>query len=889
MKLLSHHIVLFTFFLTIASYDVFAQEINTNKNKLKAPIEADSITDLNLAVADTTTQKKDTVVAKKSSKALEDVVFYRAKEYVKLRNKKKLIILNDEADIKYQDIELESGIIEMNYLMNETRAGRLKDSTNQYIQYPFFKQGANEVEPDSLKFNYKTKKAWIVNSRTSQGEFKIKGEISKRENDSVIFIKGARFTTSEDVDNPEYYFLAQKIKLVPKKKVVTGLVNMHIAEVPTPIALPFAFFPMTTDSQSGIIMPSPVDTQRQGFSLQNGGAYFALSDRYDLTVLGDYFTNGSYGLRFESSYAWRYKFRGNLNLRFENLINSERGFPDYSKSRIYNFQWSHQQDPKANPNSRLSASVNLGSSSFFQQSLNQVNVSGTLINNLSSSVSYSKTFNTVPQVNLSVTATHNQNTQTQEINMTLPTLQANVDRIFPFASREGTKKGFIQNINFQYTMRGENRIRTTDSLFFTPQMFQDGQAGFQHQLPISTNFKILKYFSFTTSANLEETWVFNTVDKFFDDQLNNVQTERVNGFDRFLRYNFSTNLGTTIYGTFNFGQDKKIQAIRHVVRPSVSYAYTPSFENYYENYVVDQSGRIGQFTRFEGGIFGAPTLGMANNIGFSLANTFEAKVRDKDPNAEEPKKVMLLNSFNIASSYNISADSLRLAPLSINGGTTVFDDKLQVNFSSTLDPYALNAANRRINTLNINNGGSLFRLTSANMNMNYRIDSRSPKKKNDQGARNGGREDDLFGRSVDLSNRGMTQFGDEEDLPEENENEITEFYNSKIPFDMTFAYTLTYGNALRENRIVGHSLMISSNVDLTPKWRIGVSTGYDFVSNGVTFTQLRFERDLLSWRMDFNWTPFGQNAFWGFFIGIKSGALSDIKWEKNRLPDRLLR
>jgi lipopolysaccharide assembly outer membrane protein LptD (OstA) len=878
------HIVLFTMFLTMFGTKVFSQTLETSP-KTPTIITTDKKTTPD--TTKTSAASADTVKVK-SSAALESIVKYKAANYAKLQNQKKLVTLYDKAELYYQDVELKSGIIVINYQNNEAYAGRIKDSSKVYSQYPYFKQAMNVVEPDSMKFNYKTKKAWILNSRTEQGEFKVKGEQSKRENDSVIFIKGAKFTTSKDIDDPEYYFLARKTKLVPRKKVVTGLVNMHIAEVPTPIALPFAFFPMTTDSQSGIIVPNPVDTQRQGFSLQNGGLYMALSDNYDLTILGDYFTNGSYALRFETAYAWKYKFRGNFNIRFENQIQSERGFPDYAKSSIYNVQWSHQQDPKSSPNSRFSASVNLGSSRFFQQSLNQVNVSGTLINNLSSSISYSKTFDTYPQVNMSLTASHNQNTQTQEINMTLPTLQANVDRIFPFAKRDGAKKGVIQNINLQYNIRGENRYRTTDSLFFKPQMFKDAVTGFQHQIPVSTNFKMFKYFSFTTGANFQETWTFKTIDKFFENSQNQVVTNTVNGFDRYLTYNFNSSVGTTIYGTFNFGEDKKIQSIRHVVRPSVSYNYAPSFANYYDNYVVDASGRVGQFSRFEGGVFGAPTLGISNNIGLSLSNTFEAKVRDRDSTKVEPKKIMLLNTLNFSTSYNIAADSLRLAPLSVNGGTTLFDNKMQVNFSTTLDPYALNAANQRINQLNINNGGSLFRMTSANFNMNYSLDGRKSKNKkpNEQGARNGGRPDDLFGRSVDLSNRRQSQFGDEE---EENEAEVSEFYKSSIPFDMNFAYTITYGNANRENRIVGHSLMVSANVDLSPKWRIGASTGYDFVQNGVTFTQLRFERDLLSWRMDFNWTPFGQNAFWGFFIGIKSSALQDIKWERNRLPDRVLR
>jgi hypothetical protein len=278
-------------------------------------------------------------------------------------------------------------------------------------------------------------------------------------------------------------------------------------------------------------------------------------------------------------------------------------------------------------------------------------------------------------------------------------------------------------------------------------------------------------------------------------------------------------------------------------------------------------------------------------VGFNLSNTFEAKVKDKEKPDGDPKKVMLLNQLNFSTGFNLAVDSLQMNPITMSGGTTILDNKMNINFSTTMDPYALNQRNERIAKFNINNGGSLLRLTAANLNLSYSITNRDKKDKdkvnanNRQGIQNGGREDDLFGRSTDLSDRRNTQF----DEDQENENKIDEFYNAKLPFDINFAYTVTYGNARRENSIVGHSLMVSANMDLTPKWRIGGSSGYDFVNNGVTFTQLRFERDLLSWRMDFNWSPFGQNKFWGFFIGIKSGALSDIKWEKRTVPDRRLR
>ena len=882
------YIVFLTIFLTLGNTKTYSQELVPKNNSYPAKNQTDTTKKETLSTLKVTDTIKIDSLGKKKA-LLEGKVKYKAEKYAKIDQKKKLVTLYDKAELYYQDIELKSGIIIFDYQKNEVYAGRIKDSTGAYTQLPVFKQGANIVNPDSIRFNYKTKKALVWNSRTDQDEFKVKATITKKENDSVYFMKGARFTTAKDIENPEYYFQTNKVKLVPGKKIVVGLTNMVIADVPTPLVLPFAFFPMTEKSRSGLIIPSYNDSNTRGFSLQNGGYYFALSNNYDLAVLGDYYTNGSYGLRFESSYAKRYKFQGRVNIRYENLVNSERGYPDYARSTIYNIQWSHSKDSKSNPNSRFSASVNLGSSKYYRQSLNQVNVGSNLNNTLSSSISYSKTFNSIPQVNLSLTATHSQNTNTEQINMTLPTLQLSVDRIFPFAPKDGVKKGLFKNINFQYNLRGENRIQTTDSLFFKPEMFNDAKMGLQHSIPLSTNFKVFKYFSASTSLNYNEVWYFKTIRKQFDATENKVVDIDVQGFDAFRTYSFTAGLGTTIYGTFNFGEKKKIQAIRHVMRPNVSYSYTPSFSNYYDTYDPDGSGTMRKdYTRFDNGIFGAPGKNMSNNLGFNLSNTFEAKVTDKDSTKTEPKKVMLLNNLNFSTSYDMTADSLKWSPMRVSGGTQFLKQKMNVNFAATLDPYAINNAGQRINTWNIDNSGSLFRMTSANMTLNYNFsskDSEKEDKKNIQGKSNGGREDDLFGTNTDFSNRQDSQF----DKDNGEENAISEFFKYKLPWDMNLAYSLTYSNNNRERKVTGNSVMVSMNTDLTPKWKIGVSTGYDIVQKGVTFTQFRFERDLLSWRMDFNWVPFGENAYWGFFIGIKAGVLSDIKWDKQKQPDKTIR
>ena len=623
-------------------------------------------------------QKTDTII-KQNNNTLLGKITYEATDTTSISPQDKLIRLYNNAKITYQDMEITSGIIIVDYDKNEIYAGRIKDSLGEYSQLPIFKQGQDEIRPDSLKFNMDTKKAIIFNSRTEEAGLNILSDKTKKENDSVYYMDRAKFTTSADIDNPEYYFLLRKAKVIPGKKIITGPTNMYIADVPTPIGLPFAYFPISNKRSSGIIFPSFGEQNSRGYFVQNGGYYLPINDNLDLTLLGDYYTNGSYGFRVENTYLYRYRFRGNLSFRFENLIQSERGFPDYSKSSIYNLRWSHSQDSKSNPNSRFSASVNLGSSKYYQQSINQMNAANFLNNSLSSSISYSKTFPGEPQVNMSVSATHSQNTNTQAINMTLPTLQGSVSRIYPFAPKVGTKKGIIQNINFQYNLRGENRILTTDSLFFKKEMFESAKTGLQHSIPISTNFKLLKYFSFSTSANFQETWVFKTISKDYDIELQEVITNENRGFDSFRTYNISTSLGTTIYGMYNFSEKNKIRALRHVMRPSISYGISPSFDKYYDSYeVVSADGLTTsdiEYSRFEGSIFGLPNKNYASSIALSLNNNVEAKVVDKESEENELKKVVILNNLNFSTSYNLAADSLRLSPIRMNGGTQLFKIK----------------------------------------------------------------------------------------------------------------------------------------------------------------------------------------------------------------------
>ena len=866
-------------------------------NHLQSQISTDSLA---LASNDEIVKNTLTDTIPQKEPTLLDKVEYNAKEYVRINRKESKLYLYDQAELYYQDMVLKAGIIVLDYSKNEVTAGRIADSLGVLVQNPYFKQINNEIYPDSLRFNFDTQKALIWNSKSAQNGMNVYAAFTKKENDSVYYIKDAKVTTGGELEDSDYYFRIRKGKMVPQGKIVTGFTNMYIADVPTPLALPFAYFPSSQKQQSGFLFPTIGESNNRGYYLQNGGYYLGLSQFFDLSLTGDYYSNGSYGFRADSQYKLMYNFSGRLSMRFENLISGERGIPGYSKSTVFNIRWNHSKDPKSSPNSNFSASVNFGSSDYFRESVNQLNSPNFLNNTLSSSVAYTKRIPGNPSVNMSVNANMSQNSKTKSVNLTLPTFQGSLDRIFPFEPKDRPKKGLIQNINLQYSVRAENRMITTEEELFTSKMFENARSGVQHSIPLSTNFKILKHFNLAASANYKEVWQPRTVRyNNYDPLIDGVKKDTISGFSAFRTYSYGINMATTIYGTVNF-EKGKIRSIRHTIRPSVSYSTAPSFDQYYDEYIIDADGNTREYSPFEGGLFGTPSRGISQSMGISVNNVFEAKIIDPDTTKTELKKVQLLKNFNLSTSYNLVADQFKWSPVRVTTGIDLFDKKMSINLGATMDMYALDDQNRRINEFNINKGGGLFRVTSANLNTGYNFsnetfskDKKKEKEKNEEeedpfsffeNASGGGRQDDLFGDTIGMNNDTTNRY-------EEDDKDVSKYpsYRTQIPWNLKFTYSLTYSNSRNQNDFANNSLMFSGDVELTPKWEVGGSSGFDFKNHGFTYTQLRFNRDLDSWRLDFSWVPFSNRASWNFFIGIKSGLLSDIKYEKNREPDRRLR
>lgn len=864
-------------FFSIAQTDNNPAETDVSTTEKKASLKDSLNPDEGLLIQPADTIAIDSVIKPKG--AIDQIVSHKAEGSIKENFLKTLITLYDQAEIDYGDMNIKAGKITINHETNIVFATGILDSTG-YKQRPVVMQGDQESTHDSLKLNYKTEKVISWRALTEVNGLDTRVETMKKVNDSTIYLRNAIITTS-DKEIPDYHIAVSKGKMIPEKKIIGGKSQLYIAEVPTPVILPFAYFPLTKGRSSGIIMPSYGSNQNQGFYLQNGGYYLALSDYFDLAVVGDIYTNASWGLNLQSSYKTRYKYTGSVSLRFEKLYQSIRGFDDFGASSNYNIRWNHNQDSKANPNARFSASVNLGSSKYYRQSLNEYNSNAFLNNSLSSSISYQKRFVGTP-FNLTSSATHTQNTNTESIIMSLPSLQISMDRLYPFAPSDGPKKGLLQNVGTTYNFKGDYRINTTDEFFFKSEMFETAQTGMQHDANLSTSTKVMKHFTLSPSARYKEVWYFDRINKEYNPELEDVVTDTISGFNAYREYSAGASLATTIYGDFKFKKGR-IEAIRHTMRPSISYGYKPDFGNYYEEYQFSENPEdILEYSPYQNGIYGGPSRGLSNSIGFSIANTLEAKVKSKDSTQIEPRKVSLLKNLNISTNYNMAADTIKWSPVNMNAGTAFFNNKMGVNLRATLDPYAINVNGRKIDQFNIDNGGSLFRLTNAGVTMNYSLSSKSSKKDTKpKSTRDDTSSDGIFGERLDATN---DQRADEKN----EETKTTELYRSSIPWTLRLAYAVNYSNSTGQSDISSNSLMFSGDLELTPKWQMGFSSGYDFKNQGFTYTQLRFNRDLDSWRMSFNWVPFGPRTTYNFYIGIKSSILSDLKYDKRQPPNKRL-
>jgi len=822
------------------------------------------------SLANDSIMNDSSLMNKKSS--IDDKVEYPAKDSIRFDLKTRKVYLYNEANLTYGDLNLASNYMEIDFSTNEIYSRGVEDSIGNIEGKPVFKESGSEFASDEMRYNFDSKKGLISGVRTEESGGFLHGEIIKKMPDNTAYIKGGRFTTC-DLDHPHYAFRFRRSKVIPGDKIITGPAYFEIGDVPTPLLVPFGLFPNQSGKQSGIIIPSYGETKKQGFYFSDGGYYWAVSDYVDLTFLGSIYTRGSWSVNTKAKYKLRYKYSGNLDLKYAiNIVGSE-GSPDYKKSKDFKIYWTHSQDAKARPKSKFSANVNIRSSSFNEFELSNT-LNDRLSNTFQSSINYSTRFGS--GWNLNVNLGHSQNTQNETISLTIPQLSLSGTRIYPFRKKDkvGSLKWY-ENISIKYSVVAKNQINVKDSLLFTPGWEKYFQNGMKHTIPISSSVKVLKHLNWTNSISLTSRWYSQYYrknweeDPFLGMDTAYVVTDTVNGFITANDFNLSSSFTTKIYGMFLFGKNFPINAIRHVLTPSVSFTYRPDFSEsqwgYYDSYFNTTTEEDIQYSIFQGSIYGSPSSGKQGALNFSLSNNFEMKVRDRNDTVTGTKKVVLIDNLSLSTSYNLAKDSLRWSPLMVSARTKLFKN-LDLRYASVWDPYVLDSTGKKnLDQFEWTVNNRLFRMTNFNWTagINLSLSNKTFNKKIDKG-------------KGEKSNSGKKK-------------EKEEIKPGTIPWSLNITYSLKYGMdhyynnyVLTKKENIVQTLGISGNIQLTPNWKVGLTTGYDFSAKGISYTQIKIHRDLHCWEMYFSWIPFGTWQSWNFSINIKSSMFKDLKVEKKK-------
>ncbi len=916
--------LIFILFSLIVSIGLKAQEIKIS-GQLPDSTAMDTIPLPDTIVTDSTL-RADSLKTKKPQGDIETAIQYNAKDSMHFDIPHQIVYLYGSAKITYGEIELEAEEIQIDWVHNMLTAKGGIDSVGKPMGQPVFKDGAETFETENIKYNFKTRKAYITGVTTKQDEGLVYGKTVKKNEKNEVFIKDGWYTTCEcePGEKPDLYIKSSKLKLIPKDKVIAGPFHLVIADVPTPLGLPFGLFPMPRRQNSGIIVPAYGEERNRGFFLRDGGYYFDINDNVNLTLLGEIYSKGSYGFGIQSQYYKRYAYRGNLNFRFNRQkLNSDSNNPQDVKD--FTLAYSHQPQSTGR-NSRYSASVNIATNTYTQNNPTG-NIEDNLRTTLSSNMQYSVTFPNSP-FNMSVSFRHNQNLITKEVNVSLPEFSLGMNRIYPFQGKSGTANNVFQKISVGWTAQGTNRISNrisfkapnlsydeviqpegpADSVIAfnmanLPILLENAQNGIRHTVPISTSFNLLKFFTVSPSFNYEEIWYFKKLDYTFVPDSNKVAFDRINGFSRAYSYNASAGVSTRLYGYFPF-RGEKVQAIRHTINPTLSIGYRPDFGDekygFYQKVRKDNEVDINpQFgtdnnevllSRYTGFPYGSPSAGKSGAIGFGITNQLEMKVKnenDTTENAEATKKIPILEQLSFNGSYNFMADSFRLSPISISARTRLLDGKINISGSASLDPYAYNIDNRQEREGYIfqykqdryawQEGQGIGRITSANLTLSTSLNPKAREKEQEERE-----EEEASGNytAEELAYIDATR---------------DQYIDWDVPWNIRLNYSINYRrNMLRtkENPSFGdfistHSVSFSGDVSLTEKWKISYNSGYDLKRKEFTITNLNVHRDLGCFEMSFNWVPFGRLTSYSFQVNVKSSLLKDLKLQRrNSFYDR---
>lgn len=873
LKKYLHKLLFVVFAIFVANTSVFPQVTyvqDTTKTSSETLLQTDTtqnITDSLPAVPDSL--HVDTIAipnfgkSKHSkSKDFDVPVYYNSDDSLLNDMKNRKAFLYGNAVVKYEDMTINAAFIEVDLDKKEVYAYGRTDG-DSIVGKPEFNQGDETFVADTIRYNFNSKKGIIKNVTTVyDGAYLIGGKTKLHEN-KHIHMKHGKFTTC-DLPDPHFYFNLSKAIVIPDDKIISGPANLVVEDVPTPIGIPFGFFPNKKGGTSGIIIPEFGDEENRGFFLRNGGYYWAINDYVDLTVLGDIYSKGSWGAGMIMNYKLRYKFNGSLSFKYNRNLFGYRGLSNFSASNQYALRWKFTQDSKANPNSTFSADVNMSSTDY--DKYNSYNVNNYMTSTKQSSVSYSYVFPNTP-LSMSVALKHSQNSNTGSIDLTLPEFAFNMSRIYPFKRKKAVGKSrFYEKISIAYTMNATNKIRTNDADFFNIP-YDSITNGIIHRIPINASFKLFKYTTLTPSFNYNERWYFKRFSKQWNDSENLLETDYASTFARVWDYNASLSWSTTIYGMFNFRKGK-VKALRHVFSPNVSFSYVPDFGKekykYYGTYSrVMYNNSTGQYdtvsnmySMFEGLPYGTPNKGGSGTVNITLGNNLEMKLRNLKDTTKDNMKIKLLESFNISTNYNIFADSLRWAPISITARTRI--KVVDISFNTTLDPYAI-AQNeygtyQRINKALVKTNGHLVRMTIGYLTVGFSLNSKARDKKIAE------QQESLY------------------DIIYGYPNSYVDF---NVPWNLRVSYTFRYTKPYDEMKIT-QTLNVSGELNITKKWKISVATGYDFEAKKMSPTTIDIYRDLHCWEMSLHVVPFGQHKSYAFQINVKASMLQDLKLNKRR-------
>ncbi|MCB9359805.1 MAG: LPS-assembly protein LptD [Flavobacteriales bacterium] len=794
-----------------------------------------------------------------SKDALESKVKYKATDSIRFDMRTQQIFLFGESEIYYEDIELKAEEIESNLDSNVVTARGKQDSTGKYFGEPIFKQATKEFNAHEIKYNFNTKKGLITDVKTQEGGGYIHGNKIYKNPDNVLYIKNGKYTTC-NLAEPHYHFGATKLKVIPNDKIITGPADLFIENAPTPFAIPFGFFPNSNKQRSGIVIPEPGESAQYGFFMLNGGYYLYINDHLDAQLTGDFYSKGSWGTKFNSNYKNRYHFNGNINLSYSVFKNSEKEFPDFSERKDFFFRWRHNQDPKARPNSVFSANVNFGTTTNFTNNYNSTS-NDYLSSSANSSVSYTKRFGSSP-FTLNLNASHSQNNLTKMITVRLPDVALNMARIYPLKKKNAVgNQRFYEKIGLGYAMSARNEVTALDSLYNInkPQYLTEKfKNGMKHTIPVSTSLKMFKYFSLTPSFNYSEIWYLKTINKNWSDTSNRVYTDTITGFARGNTYNMAANLTTKVFGMYSF-KSKNIKALRHVVTPSVGLSYVPENNSGLRSY-TDSSNTTYEYSIFQDGIYGTSNTTEAGYINFGLLQNFEMKVRNKKDTVNPISKITLLDNLGLSTNYNMLADSFNWSNISLTARTSILK-KINLNFNSSIDPYALDTNGTRINKSYYSQEGGLGRLTNATLSASFALRSKTTHKKEK-----------------------TSNFATEEELAYINHN-LDDYIDFDIPWTLNIGYNVNYSKpTFEDSKRVIQTVNFSGDLSLTKKWKIGFSSGYDFQRHTYTYTTINIYRDLHCWEMSLQWVPIGNRQSYLFTIKVKSSILQDLKLTRRNIP-----